>query len=181
MNYHGLQITAGSQQEIDNARTSADAIKAYRFARKYTNWHTYESDARTVAAIKFLTGYGLVNTNEFNQFRIVKVNLIPLTREDIDSIFAAAEIQSDYIIALYRVAFPFWDDIASVNGHPQISEPTGLYIFERAIAFDKENHPEIFNGGAWMNSGFSTLDSDDIPDWHILPCEFEFKSGTYKA
>ncbi len=98
--------------------------------------------------------------------------LVELTRDSIDQIFDAASVQSDYIIALYRVAFPQWDSIASVDGHPTISEQTGLYIFERAIAFDKTNHPEIFNGGAWMNSGFTSLDSGDIPDWQILPCSF---------
>ena len=98
--------------------------------------------------------------------------LVELTRDSIDRIFDAAEEQADYILALYRVAFPQWDSIASVDGHPQISEITGLHIFERAIAFDKENQPEIFNGGAWMNQGFTTFESEDIPDWHILPCEY---------
>lgn len=96
--------------------------------------------------------------------------LISLTQESIDTIFNTATHQTDYIIALYRVAFPDWDNIASVDGHPQISKHTATHIFERAIAFDKINHADVMAGGAWLNKGFSTLES--LPDWRILPCDF---------
>lgn len=146
---------------------------ALEFAQFYTvdSWHTFSQDSKTQRIMQSLQRRGLIEINQFAQFKLLP-RFISLTQESIDQIFDTASVQSDYILALYRVAFPEWDNIASVDGHPQISEPTGLYIFERAIAFDKVNHPEIFNGGAWLNQGFTSLDSEDIPDWQILPCEY---------
>ena len=88
-----------------------------------------------------------------------------LTKQKIDDIFQNAEIQSDYWFSLYRHVFPEWDNIESIDGHPRTSKNTSNYIFDKAIAFDKENHPKVISGGLWMNSGFGS--KDDMKDWEV--------------
>ena len=88
-----------------------------------------------------------------------------LTKEKIDEIFEQATEQVDYALALYKIAFPDFDDIKALGGHPKVSVETGRYIFDKAIAFDKEKHPDVVNGGLWLNKGFSS--SDDVRDWKI--------------
>ncbi len=145
---------------------------ALRFARLYTreSWHSFNQDSDTKRVIQSLAARGLVEINEFNQFRLSQI--IPLTQESIDAVFDAATQQSDYLIGLYRIAFPFWDDSASVDGYPVISHNTAGYISQRAIEFDKANHPGVVAGGLVLNNGFSTLSGRRVPDWHVLPCEY---------
>ena len=92
--------------------------------------------------------------------------MIPLTKETIDKIFDKAKEQYDYTLALYRIAFPDYDSIISIDGHPQVSRSTGEYIFDKAIAFDKIQHPNVVNGGLWLNKGFGSNDGSD-KDWKI--------------
>lgn len=89
----------------------------------------------------------------------------PLTCERIDKIFAEAEHQADYVRGLYREVIPDWDSVEKVHGWPSISERTSRYIYSKATAFDKEHHPGCLPGGAWMNSGFSGHDVEDLEDW----------------
>ena len=91
----------------------------------------------------------------------------PLTREQIDQIFAEAEKQWDYIVALYKLALEpavMWDDIVKVYGYPVVSDATNKYIFEKAIAFDAKHHPKVLSGGGWMNNGFGT---EPMSDWTV--------------
>lgn len=69
-----------AQHGIDAARAD-DAARskpmgknmkqALGFAREYTGWCVYTSDRATVSCIKALEKRGLVETNEFHQFRFV--------------------------------------------------------------------------------------------------------------
>ena len=88
-----------------------------------------------------------------------------LTKKQIDEIFEQAKEQYDYALALYKVAFPDFDDIKALDGHPKVSVETGKYLFDKAISFDREHHPDVVNGGLWLNKGFSS--NDDVPDWEI--------------
>jgi len=106
----------------------------------------------------------------------------PLAQKTIDKVFeeaSQAEVpsQADYILGLYGIAFPNWDQIAKVNGWPRVSKVTSEYIFQRAIAFDEVHHPECFAGGAWMNNGFTSTYSGDepMPDWEIDISEVELE------
>ena len=93
---------------------------------------------------------------------------IKLTQEQIDAIFEASESQVDYLIGLYKIAFPDWDSIMKVDGWPKITKTTSLYIFDKAHTFDREHHPQVLPSGLWMNDGFSSLDvPDDLEDWEI--------------
>jgi len=90
---------------------------------------------------------------------------IKLSKETIDKAFEKAEKQSDYAINLYKLAFSEWDDIKHVDGYPRVSETTNKYIFDKAISFDKKNHPNVMNGGLWLDKGFSI--NEKVNDWEI--------------
>lgn len=47
-------------------------LRLLKFAIHYDGWHTYGTDETTVRAIKSLVRLGLLETNEFRQFRLVK-------------------------------------------------------------------------------------------------------------
>ena len=94
--------------------------------------------------------------------------MIPLTQEQIESIFERAEHQADYTLGLYKFVYPDWDEIKSVDGYPQLSKATNEFIFKLAIAFDKVNHPKVMPGGMWMSNGFGSADPE-IADWTIKP------------
>ncbi|MBA7528378.1 hypothetical protein ES705_20561 [subsurface metagenome] len=93
--------------------------------------------------------------------------LVDLEKDVIDGIFEQAENQFDYWVALYRTVYPEWDEIRSIDGHPQVSTPTNEYLFEKAIAFDKKNHSGVQCGGLWLNKGFEC--ADGLPDWKVMP------------
>ena len=90
---------------------------------------------------------------------------IKFSKEIIDKIFEKAEGQADYFLSLYRLAFPEWDNIKHVDGYPRVSETTNKYIFGKAISFDKEKHPNVMNGGLWLDKGFGT--NEEVKDWEI--------------
>ena len=96
---------------------------------------------------------------------------VELTRETIDRIFEDEEnqekpYQGHIAEKLYRIAFPNWDVINSIEGWPSVSNTTGTYIFRLFIDFDKKYHPYVMSGGLWFNKGFSTLNKT-VPDWVI--------------
>lgn len=95
---------------------------------------------------------------------------VPLPRERIDAVFEKAEHQSEYILALLKIAIPVdWRFIKHVNGWPKVSHRTGMYILRKAQAFDAKHHPGVMAGGAWaLGKGFSTAEvSEPTPDWTI--------------
>ena len=98
-----------------------------------------------------------------------------LSRETICAIFYEAKHQADYVIELYRHVYPNWDTIEKVDGYPTISKKTNEYIFARAIAFDKQSHPDVLSGGLWLNNGFRTDETMD--DWLVLPCEYTLEKA----
>ena len=99
---------------------------------------------------------------------------IKLSQVTIDKIFEKAEEQADYAINLYRLAFPEWNNINHVDGYPRVSETTNKYIFGKAISFDKEKHPNVMNGGLWLDKGFGT--NEEVKDWEITleDCVIEY-------
>ena len=88
-----------------------------------------------------------------------------LSKETIDEIFESAKDQYDYAIALYKIAFTDFEIINEIDGHPKVSKNTATYIFDKAIAFDKIHHPDVINGGLWLNKGFGS--SEDMKDWTV--------------
>ena len=99
-----------------------------------------------------------------------KVNL---TKEMINSIFGSAKSANDYIVELYKVAIPEFDQVKSIKGYPKVSKTTNMELFRKAIETDERNESNCMTGGAWMNWGFSSNDSENIPDWIIDNSEVE--------
>ena len=90
-----------------------------------------------------------------------------LNKKQIDAIFEVSNHQSEACVALYRLAFPDWDEITRIDGFPGIGKEAGDFIWKRFIEFDRKHHPDVFNGGLWLNSGFSTLEGADLGPWEL--------------
>lgn len=96
--------------------------------------------------------------------------------EQIDAIFEAAETQADYVIGLYRLAFPRWDEIKEVSsGWPMVSNAMAEYLMAKAIAWDIEANVQAMHGGMWMNQGFSS--DSNVVGWDIKTdhCEITYE------
>lgn len=104
---------------------------------------------------------------------------VEVTGDQVRAIFQEAEEQSDYALGLYRLAFPDWDKIKTVKGWPKVSKKFNVFIFGLAIEFDQKHHPDVFNGGMWMNKGFGSCEGDEIP-WGTIDlstCKVEYYEG----
>jgi len=98
---------------------------------------------------------------------------IILTEKIVDDIFENADDQADAWLGLYKFVFPNWDEIKMLDGYPKVNEKTNKFLFMKFIAFDKNHHPDVIAGGLWMNRGFSTRETYTLPDWEVIPCEYE--------
>ena len=88
-----------------------------------------------------------------------------LTEQEIDEIFEFSRDQSEACVALYRLAFPEWDELKCIKGWPVVGKEAGLYISKKFMAFDRKHHPAFLNGGLWMNKGFSTV--AELGPWEL--------------
>ena len=100
----------------------------------------------------------------------------PLSKATIDTIFEMANEQGDYCLSLYSYVIPNWDGVISVKGYPKISPETGEYIFSKAIAYDKEHHPDVIAGGLWLNYGFDI--DKNVEPWTVQYDEDDVQYGT---
>lgn len=89
-----------------------------------------------------------------------------LTKEIIDKCFESCTNQHQYWRNLYGIAFKNWDNIKNIEGFPKVSEKTNEYLFHKCIVFDQKYHPNVLNGGLWVNKGFGT-DFDLKEDWVV--------------
>jgi hypothetical protein len=105
--------------------------------------------------------YLSIRWNEREQTMHVKLN-----KEQLETIFAEAKDQADYLIAIYRLVFPQWDAIEKIHGWPSVNDKTWKAICRMAMDADPRLC-DAMPGGAWMNSGFSTSHGKDLPDWHV--------------
>lgn len=91
-----------------------------------------------------------------------------LTPEQVDTCFEGAQHQTDYILALYRLVFPDFDELEKIEGFPTAGSSLSDYIWHKAIEFDTLHHPECMAGGCWMNHGFRT--DNNFPVWGVEDC-----------
>ena len=91
---------------------------------------------------------------------------IHIKEADVKAIFETATEQADYIVGIYKLVFPDWDAIDKIKGWPSINEHTWKAICRMAMDWDKL-HTDCLAGGAWMNSGFSSLHGKDLPNWAV--------------
>ena len=83
----------------------------------------------------------------------------------LQEIFEESDHQSSVIVKLYKMLFSDWEKIQRIEGFPIIGKALNEYIFNLFVEFDREHHPERFNGGSWINQGFSS--SDHLDPWEI--------------
>jgi hypothetical protein len=72
-------------------------------------------------------------------------------------------------VAIYKLVMPDWDNIEKIHGFPEAGNDLWKFICRQFIAFDEKHHPNVFKGGIWMNSGFSS-------NGHLDPWEISFDS-----
>jgi hypothetical protein len=92
---------------------------------------------------------------------------VKLNPEAVKEIFKVAQSQSDYIIGIYKMVLPSWDNIKTIDGWPSVNENTWKDISRMAREFDHAHHDDCIAGGLWMNKGFSTARGKDLPDWEV--------------
>ena len=87
-----------------------------------------------------------------------------ITKEQVDQVFADAEHQFDYWLALYKLAYgDHWKRVKFVEKWPLVSNEMNDYIHNLAHDFDVRVHPNVLPGGIWMNKGFES--SGDVTLW----------------
>lgn len=86
-------------------------------------------------------------------------------KDCIDAFFTRHQAQSDVLVDIYRLAIPDWDQIKEIKGFPEAGNDLWKFICRRFITFDEKHHPDVFKGGLWMNSGFSS--NPYIGPWEI--------------
>jgi len=92
-----------------------------------------------------------------------------LDKDKIDRLFEEEEHQAHVMVGLYKMVFPNWDNIKSVDGFPTIGKKGAYYLAEKFMAFDRRHHPNVMPGGIWLNNGFSSDDTLDA--FEVIPCE----------
>ena len=82
--------------------------------------------------------------------------MIKIDMKEIEGLFEKHDNQYEVLIDIYRIAFPDWDDIESIDGSPTVSTNTWEDICSLFIEFDKEHHPTVLAAGIWLNRGFDS-------------------------
>ena len=105
------------------------------------------------------------------------------TRLAIDDIFETAAVPGGSLVKIYKLYFPDWDSIKFIHGWPTCSREMWGYICRKFQALDRQYHPKVIPGGAWMNNGFSS--SEQLKGWEVdkTTTQVEYKEtdhGTQK-
>jgi hypothetical protein len=95
-----------------------------------------------------------------------------VTKEQIDEVFQEAKKQKDYVLGLYHLAHPDWDNIREVVDFPSAGKEVSQYIWEKALAWDRRE-VITFPGGAWLNVGFR--EDENLDPWEIAPGKVKYK------
>ena len=107
----------------------------------------------------------MVKNSSQNQLTNQGINTIRDLQIHLQEIFEKSDHQDSVIVKLYKMLFPDWEKIQRIEGFPEIGKALNEYIFNLFIEFDREHHPKCFNGGAWLNHGFSS--NHDLNPWAI--------------
>ena len=83
----------------------------------------------------------------------------------LQEIFEQAEHQEAALIGLYKMLIPDWERIERLEGYPVVGRGMWKYIANLFIDFDQRHHPKFFNGGLWLNQGFSS--GETLGPWEI--------------
>ncbi len=83
----------------------------------------------------------------------------------LQEVFEKVDHQNSALIGIYKLLIPDWDRIDRLEGFPVVGQEMWRYICNLFIDFDQRHHPKVFNGGIWLNNGFSS--SDKLAPWDI--------------
>ncbi|MFH1886979.1 MAG: hypothetical protein ABIM40_09800 [Pseudomonadota bacterium] len=98
-------------------------------------------------------------------------------KDHIRSLFEKHDTQAGVLEEIYRLALPEWDIIEKVHGYPEAGEEFWQFVCRLFMDFDREHHPSVMPGGAWMNKGFSV--NRELDPWEIIlsNCNVDYKGG----
>ena len=83
----------------------------------------------------------------------------------LQQIFEQAEHQNSALVRIYKLIIPDWDKIERLEGFPEVGQEMWTYICQLFIDLDQRHHPQVLNGGLWINSGFAS--SEKLDPWEI--------------
>ena len=86
-------------------------------------------------------------------------------KKRVKEIFKEQNNQADALVEIYKLVFPEWDQITKIHGFPEAGNGLWKWICRGFIEFDRKHHPDVFHGGIWMNTGFSS--NGHLEDWEI--------------
>jgi hypothetical protein len=89
-----------------------------------------------------------------------------------DAILNAAS-ENEAVMAIFKMVYPEWDNIASVDGMPKCSEATWKAICNHFIELGNRCNQarpitkHVMPGGPWLNYGFSAVPY--LREWWVEP------------
>jgi hypothetical protein len=95
-----------------------------------------------------------------------------ISKKEVDKVFKESKNQQQVCVGLYKLVYPDWDKVKSINGFPKVAEDIDRYIFEKFIEFDQENHTGVLPGGLWLNRGFSI--DGDLKCGEVVPAPVKY-------
>lgn len=95
------------------------------------------------------------------------MSTIKLDKKAVEQLFEDNNHQVDVLIGIYKMIFPQWGHIASVEGWPRINRSTWLAISRLFMWFDQKYHSNVVSGGLWLNHGFSCQGEPVLADWYV--------------
>ncbi len=102
--------------------------------------------------------------------------MISLKKEDVDKIFENATDSVEALTEIYKLVFrDDWEKIQKMEGWPECGRKTWIYICDKFIELDSKNKENVFQGGLWLNRGFSV--NGFMEEWkvNIDNCKITFK------
>ncbi|MFH2059650.1 MAG: hypothetical protein ABIJ59_12205 [Pseudomonadota bacterium] len=109
--------------------------------------------------------FAMLENNSQNYLANLGIKSIRDLQQHLKKIFEECDHQNSVISKLYKMLFPDWEKIKSIEGFPKVGQDLWDYICNLFIEFDREHHPECLKGGAWINQGFSS--SYKLNPWEI--------------
>lgn len=113
----------------------------------------------------------------------MKEQTVKLDPEAVAAIIAAATTPVSYLEGIFKLVFPEYDEIETIEDWPECNRTTWLDIAEQTRTRDSEIlegrgfNDRYMAGGPWMNSGFAQDDKDDLADYEIRRCRFTRKAA----
>ncbi len=106
---------------------------------------------------------------------------VVITDQQVNDIFKEVDEsekphQAEVLVRLYKLVYPDWDDIESVDGCPQCSRQLALHCIRKFMEFDEKHHPSVMPSGIWLTRGFGA-DEKRPTGWRVTPAPVVLKEG----